>query len=223
MKIPVEPESASVSPWGRWHARLTRPNGEANACLVFSAIHLSVDHPLFDCIPIKTIIVADLERRNLTFANHSIDRGPMNFQKLGYFGNRHDAAGRGIVAGFHCASAAAWRRFIDIELAKRRTTDNFRSATKRPIPPDHQMPSPDETGTGLNWRRRDRPRLDIEPPFLYERTTRGSPKRGNGPAKFSLGGIVGPSFCTRSRGSVAVEGAGWVYPLFAVGVRAGAG
>ena len=86
-------------------------SGEVNACL-FLAIHLSVDHPLFDCIPIKTIVVADLERRNLTFANHSIDRGPMNFQKLGYFGNRHDAAGRGIVAGFHCASAAAWREFI---------------------------------------------------------------------------------------------------------------
>jgi hypothetical protein len=44
----------------------------------FFSIHLSVDHPFFDCIPVQTVVAADLEGWNLTFVNHSIDRRLMN-------------------------------------------------------------------------------------------------------------------------------------------------
>jgi hypothetical protein len=33
-------------------------------------------------------------------------------QIVGYFGKLHEASGRGIVAGLHCASMSAWRSFM---------------------------------------------------------------------------------------------------------------
>ena len=47
------------------------------ACL-FSALHLQVDHPLFDYIPVKTDFGADFESWNLTLANQSVECGQMN-------------------------------------------------------------------------------------------------------------------------------------------------
>ena len=72
----------------------------------------SVSHPFLDCILVKTPVGADPEGRNFTFASQSIDRRPTNVKILGYFGNRHDASGRGIVKGLHCASMSAWRSFM---------------------------------------------------------------------------------------------------------------
>jgi len=72
----------------------------------------SVIHPFVDCTPLKTPVGADLEGRNFTVASQSIDRRPTNVKILGYFGNRHEASGRCIVAGLHCASMSAWRSFM---------------------------------------------------------------------------------------------------------------
>src|SRR5208282_2978994 len=66
-----------------------------------STLHLSISHQLFDFILVKTVVAADLENRDLTPANQFVERVPINPQILRYFGNRHDRAGRGIVAGLH--------------------------------------------------------------------------------------------------------------------------
>ena len=64
-----------------------------------STLHLSSSHPLVDCIPVKTLVCGDPEGRNFTVASHSIDRERMKTQILGYFSNRHDAAGVASSAG----------------------------------------------------------------------------------------------------------------------------
>jgi len=53
-------------------------HGEGKACLSSSAVHLSVDHPLFDRISVKPVVAADPESGNLTVPNQSAHCGQTN-------------------------------------------------------------------------------------------------------------------------------------------------
>jgi hypothetical protein len=59
----------------------------------------SVSHQFLDFIPVKTVVSADPKSGNQTVASQSVHRGQANVQIVGYFGNRHEARGRGVVAG----------------------------------------------------------------------------------------------------------------------------
>lgn len=48
-------------------------------------LQLSVDHPLFECVPNKTMVAGDLERWNLTLASEFVDYVGMNLQMFSYF------------------------------------------------------------------------------------------------------------------------------------------
>jgi hypothetical protein len=50
---------------------------------------LSVDHPFIDRTHVKTVVAADFETRDFTFANQSVDRARMKLQVLGYLDGRH--------------------------------------------------------------------------------------------------------------------------------------
>src|ERR1035437_7745908 len=78
-----------------------------------SFVQLLINHPLFDCIPVKTVVAADLESRNLTPASQSIHCAQMNLEILGYFGSRHDPAGRGIAAGVHTRCPKCGRGILE--------------------------------------------------------------------------------------------------------------
>ncbi len=85
----------------RWPVLFSALCGGAGLLISF---YWSIDHPFFDCVPVKTVVAADLEHRDLTPVNQLAERARMNLQILGYFGNRHHPAGRGIAArsGLHC-------------------------------------------------------------------------------------------------------------------------
>jgi hypothetical protein len=68
----------------------------------FQGFTLSVGHPFIDRIHIKTEIAADFETRNVTLANESVDRAPMNLQILSYLDScHHERVICGSVAGLH--------------------------------------------------------------------------------------------------------------------------
>jgi hypothetical protein len=54
-----------------------------------SALSLQVLYPTVDLVPVKTVVAADFQARNVIFADQSIDRAPMNVQVLGYLNSRH--------------------------------------------------------------------------------------------------------------------------------------
>ena len=82
------------------------------ARLFFKHLNWSVSDPSVDFIPAKTVVSADPKSGNQTVASQSVHRGQTNVQIVGYFGNRQEAQGHGIVAGLHCASLSAWSSFM---------------------------------------------------------------------------------------------------------------
>ena len=78
----------------------------------FKHLNCSVSHPFLDFIPAKTVVSADPKSGNQTVASQSVHRGQANVQMVGYFGNRQEASGRGIVAGLHCSTMSEWRSFM---------------------------------------------------------------------------------------------------------------